>query len=134
MAAYARARRLTQAAAALASGAPDILDVALAAGYGSHEAFTRAFRQQFQTTPASVRARASTGALHLQEPLRMNPTTLAPISAPRIMAHAAMTLIGLSERYHAGANAGIPSQWSCRRGEGVEQRLRRSVMLTARRP
>jgi AraC family transcriptional regulator len=112
VAAYARARRLTQAATALASGAPDILDVALAAGYGSHEAFTRAFRQQFQTTPESVRARASTGTLHLQEPLRMNPTTLAPISAPRIIAHAAMTLVGLSERYQAGANAGIPSQWS----------------------
>jgi AraC family transcriptional regulator len=86
VAAYARARRLTQAAAALASGAPDILDVALAAGYGSHEAFTRAFRQQFQTTPESVRARASTGTLLLQEPLRMNPTTLAAISAPRIVA------------------------------------------------
>jgi len=112
VAAYARARRLTQAAAALAKGAPDILDVALAAGYGSHEAFTRAFRQQFQTTPESVRAQGSTGTLRLQEPLRMNPTTLAPLSAPRIVAHAAMTLVGLSEHYRAGGNAGIPSQWS----------------------
>jgi AraC family transcriptional regulator len=112
VAAYARARRLTHAAATLANGAPDILDVALTAGYGSHEAFTRAFRQQFQTTPESVRAQASTDTLHLQEPLRMNPTTLAPISAPRIVAHAAMTLVGMSEHYQAGANAGIPSQWS----------------------
>src|SRR3954470_12793987 len=45
--AYVRGRRLTLAAQALAKGAPDILSVALAAGYGSHEAFTRAFRDQF---------------------------------------------------------------------------------------
>lgn len=112
VAAYARARRLTHAAAALANGAPDILDLALAAGYGSHEAFTRAFRQQFHVTPESVRAQASTSTLRLQEPLQMNPTALAPISAPRIVAHAAMTLVGLSEHYQAGGNAGIPSQWN----------------------
>lgn len=37
---YARARRLAEAAKRLAAGAPDILGVALDAGYGSHEAFT----------------------------------------------------------------------------------------------
>ena len=41
---YIRGRRLTEAARELAEGAPHILDVALDAGYGSHEAFTRAFR------------------------------------------------------------------------------------------
>jgi AraC family transcriptional regulator len=35
---YARARRLTEAARSLASGAPDILSLALEADYGSHEA------------------------------------------------------------------------------------------------
>jgi len=39
--AYVRGRRLTEAAKALAEGAPDILGVAIDAGYGSHEAFTR---------------------------------------------------------------------------------------------
>jgi len=112
VAAYVRARRLTNAAVALANGASDILDVALGAGYGSHEAFTRAFRQQFHTTPESVRALASTDTLRLQEPLRMNSTPLAPVAAPRIVAHPAMTLVGMSEHYQAGANAGIPSQWS----------------------
>jgi AraC-like DNA-binding protein len=38
---YLRGRRLTEAARCLANGAPDILAVALDAGYGSHEAFTR---------------------------------------------------------------------------------------------
>src|SRR3954453_9396407 len=41
---YVRVRRLSEAARALASGAPDILSVALDADYGSHQAFTRAFR------------------------------------------------------------------------------------------
>src|SRR5215467_4621436 len=53
---YVRARRLTQAARSLVDGAPDILAVALDAGYGSHEAFTRAFRDQFGLTPEQARA------------------------------------------------------------------------------
>lgn len=40
---YARGRRLSEAAKSLVTGAPDSLLVALGAGYGSHEAFTRAF-------------------------------------------------------------------------------------------
>ena len=53
---YVRARRLTEAARALARGAPDILTLALDADYGSHEAFTRAFRDHFGVTPEAVRA------------------------------------------------------------------------------
>jgi AraC family transcriptional regulator len=56
---YLRARRLSEAARLLAEGAPDILSVALEAGYGSHEAFTRAFRDQFGVTPQAVRQRRS---------------------------------------------------------------------------
>ena len=53
---YLRGRRLSEAARVLANGGPDILTVALDFGYGSHEAFTRAFRDQFGVTPESVRA------------------------------------------------------------------------------
>jgi AraC family transcriptional regulator len=56
---YVRGRRLTEGARAIANGAPDILAVALDAGYGSHEAFTRAFRDQFGVTPEALRARGS---------------------------------------------------------------------------
>src|SRR5262245_8368093 len=68
--AYIRGRRLTEAACALANGAPDILPVALQAAYGCHEAFSRAFREQFGLTPAEVRARASLDELPLIEPIR----------------------------------------------------------------
>src|SRR5262245_17406316 len=48
---YVRGRRLTEAARSLANGARHILPGALDAGYGSHEAFTRAFHEQFGVTP-----------------------------------------------------------------------------------
>src|SRR5438270_4577183 len=53
---YVRGRRLSEAAKTLANGAPDILRVALDAGYGSHEAFTRAFRDQLGPATETVRA------------------------------------------------------------------------------
>src|SRR5579859_8246588 len=73
---YVRARRLTEAARALAAGAPDILRVALDAEYGSHEAFTRAFRDHFGVTPESVRATTCLDKLKLQEPILMDSTAL----------------------------------------------------------
>ena len=49
---YMRGRRLSEAARVLANGGADILTVALDFGYGSHEAFTRAFRRsQFGVNP-----------------------------------------------------------------------------------
>ena len=53
---YVRARRLSEAARALAAGAPIFSALALDADYGSHEAFTRAFRDHFGVTPEAVRA------------------------------------------------------------------------------
>src|ERR1700750_1360344 len=68
---YVRVRRLTEAARALANGAPDTLNVAREAEYGSHEAFTRAFRDQFGVTPEAVRAAHRLDHLELQEPILM---------------------------------------------------------------
>ncbi|TIS86760.1 MAG: AraC family transcriptional regulator [Mesorhizobium sp.] len=54
-----RGRHLNQAARELVDDAPDTLSVALGAGHGSHEAFTRAFRDFLGLTPEEVRARRS---------------------------------------------------------------------------
>ncbi len=62
---YLRGRRLSEAARELANGASDILTVALNWGYGSHEAFTRAFREQFDLTPEALRERGSVDGLKL---------------------------------------------------------------------
>jgi AraC family transcriptional regulator len=105
-----RARRLSEAARTLANGAPGILAVALDTGYGSHEAFTRAFRQQFGLTPEQLRERAHIGGLDLLEPIRMNDHAATTIASPRIVRHDALLIFGLGQRYHR-SNAGIPSQW-----------------------
>lgn len=109
--AYVRGRRLSEAAKALAGGAPDILAVALEWGYGSHEAFTRAFREQFDLTPDAVRARGTVTHLPLLEALRMDDSMLTPLDPPRIVENAGLLIAGLNERYDHTASASIPSQW-----------------------
>jgi len=73
---YVRGRRLTEAAKALSNGAPDILSVALDAGYGSHEAFTRAFRDEFGVTPETIRAQGHLKKIELVGPIKMDETPL----------------------------------------------------------
>ena len=112
LASYVRGRRLSLAARALGGGAPDILAVALDAGYGSHEAFTRAFRQQFGLTPDELRERGGVAGLDLTEALNMHTNTgkTSAIAPPRVVRSDALLIFGLGERY-VKSNAGIPSQW-----------------------
>lgn len=109
--AYVRARRLSEAAKALAGGAESILQVALTAGYNSHEAFTRAFRDHFGITPEAFRALGRLNSLSLQEPIRMKPTVSPTLSAPRLEQAGALHFAGITERYSGGNMAGIPQQW-----------------------
>jgi AraC family transcriptional regulator len=108
---YMRARRLTEAARILAGGAPDILSVALDAGYSSHEAFTRAFRDQFGTTPEMVRAQGSTKTLDLVEPILMDQSFLSALEPPRFETSRPLLIAGLGERYDCETSAAIPMQW-----------------------
>src|SRR5271168_3527086 len=91
---YVRARRLTEAARALAGGAPDILALALEADYGSHEAFTRAFRDHFGITPEAVRAATCLDQLRLQEPIMMDSTALDDLKPPRFMTSKPLLVAG----------------------------------------
>lgn len=52
---YVRRIRLERAARKLRMGAVDITEVALAAGYDSHAAFGKAFKQQFGLSPSEFR-------------------------------------------------------------------------------
>lgn len=53
---YIRRRRLTRAAYELLETQQNIIDIALGAGFETHEAFTRAFRSQFGASPREFRA------------------------------------------------------------------------------
>ena len=108
---YVRARRLTEAARALAGGAPDILTLALEADYGSHEAFTRAFRDHFGVTPELVRASTCLDKLKLQEPIVMDSTALDKLQAPRFETGRPFLVAGIGERYSCESSAAIPGQW-----------------------
>src|SRR6185369_5592630 len=109
---YVRARRLTEAARALARGAPDILSLALDADYGSHEAFTRAFRDHFGVTPEAVRLAACLDHLKLQEPILMESSALDHLKPPRFETGKAMLVAGIGDRInHQNNGAGIPGQW-----------------------
>jgi AraC family transcriptional regulator len=108
---YVRARRLSEAARALADGAPDILNVALEADYGSHEAFTRAFRDRFGVTPEAVRAATCLDKLKLQEPIVMDSTALDHLKPPRFETGKPLLIAGLGERYDCDSSAAVPGQW-----------------------
>ena len=108
---YVRGRRLTEAARLLAAGAPDILTLALDAGYGSHEAFTRAFRDQFGLTPEAVREQRHLDNLQLTEAIRMDETLIVKLDPPRYETGRTLLVAGLGERYTFETNHGIPLQW-----------------------
>lgn len=55
IAAYVRRVRLERAGQKLRMGAVDITEVALAAGYKSHWAFSRVFKQQYGLSPSAFR-------------------------------------------------------------------------------
>lgn len=110
LSAYQRGRALTEAARRLASGAPDILDVALDAGYGSHEAFTRAFRDLFDLTPDELRRRRSLDQLDLVEPLRM-PSQTKQLAPAVIDSLPAQRIAGLMSHFTFKTMDTIPQLW-----------------------
>lgn len=108
---YVRARRLSEAARQLADGAPDILSVALDAGYGSHEAFTRAFRDVLGLTPEALRARRCIENLRLTEAIRMSDLPAIDLAPPTFRNSGAMLIAGIRQFYPYADLGGIPAQW-----------------------
>lgn len=87
---YIRRRRMTLAGAELVSGVPSVLDVAVRHGYGSVEAFGRAFRAVHGISVAD--ARRDGGPLRTQATLRFhlsvegrNPMDVTIITAPELI-------------------------------------------------
>ncbi|EPG72505.1 GyrI-like small molecule binding domain protein [Leptospira fainei serovar Hurstbridge str. BUT 6] len=108
---YVRARRLSEAARQLALGNKDILYLALDVGYGSHEAFTRAFRDQFALTPEQIRAQGHLNNITLTEPITMNAVPISNMDPPRFETLKPRVFVGLVERYDCESPGGIPDQW-----------------------
>ncbi|MEV7663836.1 AraC family transcriptional regulator [Paenarthrobacter sp. NPDC089316] len=105
---YIRRRRLTAATAEVLGGGT-VLDIALRYGYGSAEAFTRAFKAMHGLTPSE--ARRPGAVLHSQPQLRFHLRIEGNTDMKhRIVDKAAFRLIGLKTRVplvHEGPNQAI---------------------------
>lgn len=106
---YVRRRRMTVAAADLVRGEDDLLTIAVRHGYGSTEAFGRAFRAVHGAWPRDVRRDG--GPLRTQPQLRFRLTVEGNIPMDtRIVDHPAFRLVGHATRVpliHHGINPHI---------------------------
>lgn len=106
---YVRRRRMTLAGAELATGAASLLDVAVRHGYGSVEAFGRAFRAVHGISPAD--ARREGGPLRTQPTLRFRLSVEGSIPMDvTIVHHPAFVLAGHAAEVpliHEGVNPHI---------------------------
>ncbi|MFE0591637.1 GyrI-like domain-containing protein [Micromonospora echinospora] len=106
---YVRRRRMTVAAADVVSGDDDLLSIAVRHGYGSTEAFGRAFRAVHGAGPSEVRRDG--GPLRTQPQLRFRLTVegSTPMDT-RIVDRPAFRLVGHAARVpliHEGVNPHI---------------------------
>ncbi|MEX3015558.1 AraC family transcriptional regulator [Gymnodinialimonas hymeniacidonis] len=108
---YIRARRLTRAAREMAGGEADILSVALEAGYGSHEAFTRAFVAYLGVRPSDVKKTRDLSDLKLMEPLEMDKSMLVDVAEPEIREHAPFRVVGLGTDVRGFDISAVPGLW-----------------------
>ncbi|WP_028649597.1 helix-turn-helix domain-containing protein [Nocardiopsis sp. CNT312] len=106
---YVRRRRLTLAGDEVVDGRRGLLDIAVSYGYGSHEAFARAFRAQHGVGPAQARR---TGAVLTSQPQMRFRLTIEGSTAVRyrIVDKGAFRLVGPRARVrlvHEGDNPDI---------------------------
>lgn len=108
---YVRGRRLSLAAESLARGAPDILELALASGYGSHEAFSRAFKASLGLAPEGVRRRAATEGLPLTAALDMTTSRPPSLAPPALRTLEDQAFAALTGRFSFAGMQDIPALW-----------------------
>ncbi len=107
---YLRARRLSMAAEKLVKGEDDILQLAVKAGYSSHEAFSRAFRAQFGITPDRTREVGSIEDLESIDPIKIQEKSI-DITAPQIVDSDEFVVARLRKYYECEKWPSIPAQW-----------------------
>jgi AraC family transcriptional regulator len=107
---YVWRRRLSRAAERLAAGEGSVIAVALDAGYGSPEAFARAFRAVMGVTPRDVILRGSVTGLPLQPALETRMSESLNLK-PEIFEMPERRIVGLMRRYTMDSRAAIPGQW-----------------------
>jgi len=112
---YVRARRLTEAAHRLHFTADPLVEIALDAGFGSQQAFTRAFSDFFGVPPGAVRKGTIVGLERLVP--RVTEQTLAflkeqDMMEPKFVEREAFAAIGMRGSFMKDDTEEIPALWS----------------------
>ncbi|MBD2871407.1 AraC family transcriptional regulator [Paenibacillus arenilitoris] len=120
---YVRRRRLTLAAFDLRQGAERIVDIAVKYGYGSADAFTRAFQSLHGATPSEAR--------DPERPLKAYPRMTFQLTIKggnemnyRIVEKEAFRIVGLMKRVPIvfnGVNPEIAAMWSSLNEESIRE-------------
>lgn len=110
---YLRRRRL-QHAIDLLEAAPGttVLELALACGFGSNEAFTRAFRREYGIAPSTYRRNLGTLRLHRHRRLTMEQTHWDTPAPPTFVELPAFLAIGLADEAEPGQTERIGNVWT----------------------
>ncbi len=111
---YLRKRRLTVASARLLNDEVGILELALECQFSSQEAFTRAFKSQFQVTPALFRKRGEPCRLLCRE--QFSPSMLRHLQhslsmEPEIVTRQAMKVVGIATKFE-DSDLDLATLWS----------------------
>ncbi|WP_312241372.1 MDR efflux pump AcrAB transcriptional activator RobA [Pantoea sp.] len=94
--AYIRARRLSKAAVALRLTSRPILDIALQYRFDSQQTFTRAFKKQFNQTPAWYRRASEWNSYGIRPPIRLGDDYLPE---PTFVTLPETVLVGQTQNY-----------------------------------
>src|SRR5262249_39313322 len=113
---YVRRLRLESAAVALKTTERGILQIALDAGYNSHEAFTRAFRQMFAVAPSEFRAGQHPGYVHKVEPAVTCHTAIVQVRIQDIPARRLAFLRHIGPYDQVGPTFSRLMQWAWPKG------------------
>ncbi|RZJ94188.1 MAG: AraC family transcriptional regulator [Novosphingobium sp.] len=111
---YVRRRRIARAATLLLTTREPILHVALAAGFESQAAFTRAFRRVYHTSPAAYRARSRDVPWLSAAPISEGVLALLPglgERQPRCETIDGFSVMGLSATLEGKGRGHIPKLW-----------------------
>jgi AraC-like DNA-binding protein/predicted transcriptional regulator YdeE len=112
---YVRRRRLALAAKALLASPAPVLRIALAAGFESQAAFTRAFRKVFHTTPARFRRHGCEVPWLSCVPISSEVLAMLPglgTEQPRIEVIGDIAVAGLTATIDVSERERIPRLWN----------------------
>lgn len=106
---YVRRRQLANAVRRLNNADASVLDVAVDSGFGSHEAFTRAFRREYGISPRTFRQNSDL-TVPLQGTLTMSETADIQLT-PRMETRPGFCAVGYAGEFTPGATQDIGQLW-----------------------